>query len=103
MKVGVCLYSVIYVAGKCSSDAIHWNFTYDGWKVLAAEVNLLLSQISYGAGIPLHATLFKLQLNSAMSHFINCLRFIESQFILFNQIRLNKVFFNRGVHLLCSE
>lgn len=40
-----------FVAGKCSGDAIRWNFTYDGWKVLAAEINLLLNQISYGAGI----------------------------------------------------
>lgn len=43
--------SIFPFAGKCVSDSIRWNITYDGWKVLAGEIHLLLSQVSYGSGM----------------------------------------------------
>lgn len=49
----------VVVTGKCVSDGIRWNVTYDGWRVLAGEIHLLLSQVSYGSGCGAYAELHK--------------------------------------------
>ena len=38
------------VSGGAGANVIQWNMPYNGWDVLLGEVQLLINQISYGAG-----------------------------------------------------
>jgi hypothetical protein len=45
---------LLLTAGKGAvTNVIQWSVTYSGWDVLLGEVQLLLNQVAYGAGLSL--------------------------------------------------